>query len=711
MLQFSHLLKKQSWYEPFRRAFWCKPDRLQAIKTTFVIGLLAIPFVLAGQAYYAITLGLGALAGALSETDDHPKGRIKSLALKVLSFAIASISVELFYPYPILLGIGLSVSTILLIWIGGIGERYRGVTFGTLLVGIYAMIGAEISPIPYVQSLLLTSGALIYGLFSLLLLYMHPWRPLEEQLAKGFEALSNYLGEKARLFPSDAKMQAEIRTKLSLLNVQTVNALDSCKDVLNSYADALQNETALKPYLHYFMVLQSLHERAASSHDRYDLLSKDPKNSELLEGIGQTLRQLAHATDQFAYHLLIDVPYRHPSSLEWMVKAINELVINSRIEPSHPLVLLVSNLDRSNASLKNTFKNKTGDLSPKLAKDPRSILQRLKDQLKLSNPRMRYGMRLSVAFGLGFAISEIFNLAKGEWIVLTILFVLQPSYGETRRRFFQRILGTMSGVIIGILTVQLLTPPGQLLFMLLSSFLFMIWMKKKYSVAVIFITTFVLCAFNLIADKGVAVMTPRLIDTIIGAVIAFICVRVLWPEWQSKRLPGLLADALRKNTSYFRLIINEYEQLGTGDDLPYRIARREAHRADNALVLAWQNMQLEPQKQQLFRKQAFTLTYLNHALLSYLSALGAHREQHRNNNAEIIELANTIFEVLQCAEKWLQLNDNMEKKSVLNILDKIKIRLHETQHEQSNQQFILLYNIAEVTGQLLAEAEAFHVQK
>ena len=111
-------VKRKTWYEPARRAFWADPNRLMAVKAIFAIALLAIPFMLAGKPVFAVTLALGALAGALSETDDHPKGRIKSLTLKVFSFGISSLAVQLLYNYPIFLGIGLALSTVGFLLIG-----------------------------------------------------------------------------------------------------------------------------------------------------------------------------------------------------------------------------------------------------------------------------------------------------------------------------------------------------------------------------------------------------------------------------------------------------------------------------------------------------------------------------------------------------------------------------------------------------------------
>ncbi|WP_117881011.1 YccS family putative transporter [Aureibaculum luteum] len=709
MKHLTSYLKKQSWFTSFRTSFLSNPNRLPSVKATFVIGVLVILMVGLNLPFYAVTLGLGALAGALSETDDHPKGRLKSMALKVISFAISSFSVELLQPYPILLGIGLSLSTIVFILIGGVSERFRGVTFGALLVGIYTMIGTQISPNWYIQPILLTAGAFIYGMFSYLLLRLKPYSLLEEQLARGFSALSLYLNEKSKLFPSDKAAVKEIRTKLALLNVQTVEALDRCKEVLNSYGESLTDEKPLQPYLYYFMVLQSLHERAASSHERYDLLSANPSNDELIGGIRQLLHELSTATQSFATSLLTGVPYVHPVAIDWLINAVHNSFKNNEQKLSLPMKLLIRNLTQSHETLKNIHKNYDTLSFPKLEKNTLSYFKRFKLQLNINYPKMLYALRLSISFLIGYSIYKYFNIEKGEWIVLTILFVLQPSYSETRKRLFQRISGTLAGVIIGILVIKLFTFSGQIVLMLTSAYLFFFWMKRKYSISIIFITIFVLCAFNIIADKGVDVMAPRLIDTLIGAFISFLVVRFLWPDWQYKKLPNLISEVILKNTAYLKAILNEYKNPVT-DDLNYRIVRREAHRADNALVMAWQNMQLDPQKHQKLKKTAFRLTYLNHALLSYLSALGAHRSQHKQP-LNLVSFENHILNALDEAFDWLATTDNSEINIIALNLEEIRTQLHRKKEEEIRIEYSLLYNITGVTIEILEQAKLFKQTK
>ncbi len=694
-----------NWFNQIDRLIrWLRlyPNRFFAFRITLSMTILSVPFVVAGKPFYGVTLALGALAGALSETDDHPKGRLKALTITILSFFVSSFSVGLLNDYPVLLGTGFVLSTILFILLGGIGERYRTITFGAVLVGIYAMLGIEISPAWYWQSVLLPAGALFHGIMTLLLMYLKPWRLLEEQLAGGFLALSKYLDKKAGLFPSNKEIQAEINKDLAILNINVVNSLEKIKEVLNNYGDEVRNSEELRPYLQRFMLLQSLHERAASSHERHDKLSNDTANVEIMEGFGEMLRQLSFATKLLANSILTGTVYHHPPALDWISKAIEDKLQKPDNQSAQPLILLHHNLYRSHLSLKNLDNSEEGTIIPRLQKDERPVFERFKSQLSFKHPRVRYALRLSLSFLIGFILVETLQLEKGAWVMLTSLFVSQITYSDTRRRLFQRLLGTVTGVLAGALLLQIFTTSAaQLLLMLASAMAFFYWLKTNYSVAVIFITMFVISAFNLVtADAGFHIMIPRLINTLTGAFISFVVIRFLWPGWQYKRMPGLISKAISKNTAYLQAITNEYKAVSP-DDLDYRIARREAHLADNDLALAWYSMRQEPKSKQLLMQQAFAFTYLNHALLSQISALGAHRENNLVNIENMGEITGQINAVLTGATDNLLINNQIDLNNLSDLLLKLKKQIDESPSGIKKQQFRLLYNIADSANKII----------
>ena len=683
------------------------PNRLFALRITISMGILSIPFVVAGKPFFGVTLALGALAGALSETDDHPKGRLKALTITVLSFFVSSFFVGFLNNYPVLLGTGFVLSTILFILLGGIGERYRTITFGAVLVGIYAMLGIEISPAWYWQAVLLPAGALFHGIMTLWLMYLNPWRLLEEQLAGGFLALSKYLDKKSGLFPSNRDVQAEINKDLAILNINVVNSLEKTKEVLNNYGHEVNNPELLRPYLQRFMLLQSLHERAASSHERHDKLSSDAENIEIMEGFGEILRQLSFATRLLADSILTGSEFHHPPAIGWISKAIEDKLQQIDNNSAQPLILLHHNLYRSHLSLKNLDNVEEGTSIPRLQKDERSVFERFKSQLSFKHPRVRYALRLSLSFLIGFILVEWLQLDKGAWVMLTSLFVSQITYSDTRRRLFQRLLGTVTGVLAGALLLQVFTTTSaQLLLMLGSAMAFFYWLKTNYSVAVIFITMFVLSAFNLVAaDAGFHIMIPRLINTLTGAFISFMVIRFVWPGWQYKRMPGIISKALKMNMAYLQAIAGEYRK-ASPDDLDYRIARRDAHLADNDLALAWHSMRQEPKSKQILKQHAFALTYLNHALLSQISALGAHRENNLVKIENMEEVTGRISSILTGASEFLPDNSQNKLPDLSALLLNLKTQIEECNSAIKKQQFRLLYNIADSANKMIHEIQA-----
>lgn len=99
---------------------------------------------------------------------------------------------------------------------------------------------------------------------------------------------------------------------------------------------------------------------------------------------------------------------------------------------------------------------------------------------------------------------------------------------------------------------------------------------------------------------------------------------LILPDWQSKRLHKVMAEAIDANKQYLAQIIGQY-RIGKKDSLSYRIARRHAHNQDAALSAAVTNMLAEPGRYRAAADESFRFLTLNHALLSYISALGAHR--------------------------------------------------------------------------------------
>lgn len=90
-----------------------------------------------------IPLFLGIIASALAETDDSWQGRLNALLVTLVCFSASAFSVELLFPYPLLMVCALALASFGLTMLGALGERYGAIASATLIVAVYTMIGVD----------------------------------------------------------------------------------------------------------------------------------------------------------------------------------------------------------------------------------------------------------------------------------------------------------------------------------------------------------------------------------------------------------------------------------------------------------------------------------------------------------------------------------------------------------------------------------------
>lgn len=702
------------WFNTFKKQFWLEPRLQKACISLISVLVGAVPFILSGNSRMGIGILLGVVAGGAAETDDHPKGKLKALGVTFGTYFAVVLLVSLLNFNKLLFEVIFLFTVVALVILGGVNERYRGITYGSILVSIYAMLGVGNFHNWYLQPLMITGGAMVYGFMSFLLLLLRPHRPIEAQLAAGFKGLATYLAQKSKLFDADAEKQAEINRQLAEINIQIVSSLEKCKSILNSYGDENDTSEKLKYYTQTFILLQSFHERSAVNLEDLDFNFDEKTNKLIRRGYAELYQQLSYASAEISQSILLSIPYKHPITLELITRALKTELESLPADITQQHILFLHNLRRSNRSLRNLSKAQLDSVPPELRRDSRTAWEKIKDQLHFSHPRLRYAIRLVSCFAVGFVIVDAFDLGmKGYWIHLTSLFVNQPTYSDTRSKFLERILGTIIGVVAGIAMIQVLpTHLGQLVLLIISVFIFQYYKQSNYSLAVAFITVYVLCSNNFMYDNGVGNMLPRVIDTLLGAMLAFASVRFLWPDWQYKRLPHLLAHAFISNSNYIKAITEEYSPLHADDDkndLPYRIARREAHKADNELSLSWQSMRIEPKSHRKFLEQAFRLTYINHALLSNISTLAVGRFTHDSMSEELqtvlVQVEKTLEAAAQKITATTQLDDQI---SLSTTLMDLRVKINEETDPERLQDYKLYYNIADLSNKLLKASKALN---
>ena len=598
---------------------------------------------LTGEVLSTIPVTLGVVAAALTDLDDRLSGRLRNIFITLLCFFIASVSIEILFPYPWLFAIGLLISSFCFTMLGAIGQRYATISFGALLIAIYTMLGVTLYDTWYQQPLLLLAGAVWYSLIALLSHALRPVRPVQENLANCYELLARYLDAKSAFFdPDEADRYDELQIQVALSNGALVSSLNQTKLSLLSRLKGDRGQRSTRRLLRYYFVAQDIHERASSAHNQYHALAKRFRHSDVLFRFERLLLLQAKACRQLAKSIISGDDYNHDFRFDRAFNLLNASLERHQPQQAEDKRLLASlnfvlrNLQAIDWQLSHIESEQIIGLPQDntLADDGlhgiRDIWTRIRNQLTPGSALFRHAVRMSLVLCAGYACIMAFNMERGYWILLTSLFVCQPNYSATRLRLRQRVLGTLAGIIAGLPLLYLIpSQEGQLVLIVVLGVLFFAFRTVQYGYATAFITMLVLFCFNLMG-AGFDIAIPRVTDTLIGCGIAWLAVTFVWPDWRYRRLPLVIQRAIDSNTSYLSEVIAQYQQ-GKDDSLSYRIARRAAHNADAELASVISNMSSEPLRSRRILEEGFRLLCLNHAMLGYISALGAHRHMLPDN--------------------------------------------------------------------------------
>ncbi|AMG66560.1 YccS family putative transporter [Providencia stuartii] len=638
-------------------------------------GTTLIPWLLGQEPKVTIPLTLGMVAAALTDLDDRLTGRLKNLAITLLCFFIASVSIELLFPHPVLFFFGLALSTCGFILLGALGQRYATIAFGALLIAIYTMLGVPIFDTWYQQPTLLLIGAIWYNLLTLIGHILFPVRPLQDALTQCYQQLASYLDAKANLFDPDLEDDYQQSVyDLALVNSTLVSTMNQAKIALLSRLKGDRGQKGTRNTLQYYFVAQDIHERASSSHIQYQQLSRTLRHSDILFRFQRLLSMQARACQQVAQSVLWRKQYQHNPRFEGTFAYLeNSLQLLKQQSPAiheiKALYNLLKNLKGIDVQLRglgleqgsrqqnNKQFEQLSDESPSGISD---IIARFKHHLTPQSALFRHAVRMSLLLCTGYLIIQLFDLERGYWILLTSLFVCQPNYSATKRRLALRIIGTLIGILVGLPLLKFVpSMEGQLTLIVISGLLFFVFRSSQYAQATLFITLLVLFCFNLLGE-GFEVALPRVIDTLVGCFIAFLAVSFIWPDWKFRQLPQVVQKTMNSNCRYLDAILQQYYQ-GKDNSLEYRVARRDAHNNDAEFASIVSNMASDPKSYKVTQEQAFRLLCLNHTLLSYISALGAHREQMQNEENLII-LSDAICYV-ETSLQVMSLDTLMDEKS------------------------------------------------
>jgi uncharacterized membrane protein YccC len=388
-------------------------------------------------------------------------------------------------------------------------------------------------------------------------------------------------------------------------------------DLLTNYAQH-QEYPQVQPLIddaltQFSLVLQSIATVIAGKSASIDLTQ--------LKRIAQALKERERSQRQAITGSHNDTPFIALNHLVW--------TIDKLIKQLHYTAQSAKDLSERHQKIHS----RDVDLLQLVTDEPTSPIDLLRDNLTFDSAIFCHALRLGITLSIGFIFYRLTNLPMGYWITLSIMVVLKPNLGGTFVRFFQRVGGTLLGAAIAaILLATIASKPILDIIIILSVFFGVALIAVNYGSSVVFFSIFVL----LIADMtdsndamGWQFAGWRILNTCIGAGLAFGTHYWLWPNWERDRLPSQLATALEAAEAYFGDVMAVYQ--GTKEyDSTIIARRRQTGLAIGNAQVSFQGLLREPKLSEELVEPVMTLLVYVGRLTSEITVLAEHLERCRS---------------------------------------------------------------------------------
>jgi YccS/YhfK family integral membrane protein len=426
------------------------------------------------------------------------------------------------------------------------------------------------------------SGVLWYGAFTYFWLKLWKEQPVRELLCSLYKEIAGYFDAKYSLLINQ-KDETELLPELlkkqqAVMDIETqiYQQLQMMKGMHNSQ---------YKRLLRSFQVALDLQEHISVSWNQ-------PEESKRLISQSQIdllVRHCAKIISKRLRTIADDIQY-HRKSAPFSMR--NEILAIKKIAHQHPNnevgKFYVYHFSRVGRLLRSLVPLYNRSLMPERPRVPfwRCII----NYLSLKSPSLRNAARIGVTLAFGSLLGLVFNLPKPFWILLTIMFVSQNGYNATRIRIQHRAVGTLCGLILAVGILNLPFSQNLMLLIMLALTLASYFIvRKNYAIAVTGFTITAVYTLQLITLDASNYLVARMIDTIIGGILALASSIWLWPQWQSGLLRKNAHEVLEYDQSHLRMLLGNDRN---DNELAYSCM--QLNQAHNTLVTSLNQSMQEP---------------------------------------------------------------------------------------------------------------------
>lgn len=611
----------------------------EGLRITFAILLPSLIFSYYNGIETGLALSLGALCVSITDAPGplvHRRhGMLYCIGVIFITTLITGFAQVNVYAMGLLVVAGAFLFSMFNVY----GMRAAAVGSAALLVMILNMDKLLTPQQVLPNAALVAAGGAWYMSISLLFFALRPYRLAQRLLGDCIREMAQFLTIKANFYNTHSNLADGYR-KLVAQQIVVHEKQDAVREILFKTRQIVKETTATGRALVFtFIESVDLYEDITATYYDYDILRTRYGPTGLLTGIAQLINELAEELDRIGFATQSNTQYKSNSNFEKKLVALRTKIDAVAIEEKEgstfvlkkivvnlrKLVKRIGQLQEYATQKEQVLPVQENKLEHHRFVDHQSFSVRvLTDNFSFNSALFRHAVRTAFVCLVGYILSKMFwHGQHSYWILMTIAFIMKPAYSLTKQRNVERIIGTLGGGLIGVIILLFVTNSVALFALLV---LFMLgtysFLRVNYLVMVCCVTPFVLILFHFLGLGYISIVQERILDTVIGCVIAFTASYLFLPKWEGEKLTGVLHDMLLANLNYLQTVEQNLwgKKVATVD---YKLARKEVYVRSANLSALFQRMLSEPKKKQKNTKLLHQFVVLNHILFSNIAAVAS----------------------------------------------------------------------------------------
>ncbi|MCW2263083.1 MULTISPECIES: FUSC family protein [Sphingobacterium] len=589
-----------------------------------------IPAFLIGYYYhldYSVPFLIAAMNASMTDFPGRQKDKLLVARSGIFWTMTIALTVGVLLPYPIFLIVAVSAAAAIFTMFTALGKRIGMVGVTNLFMITFTMGLHPHDPLQF--ALFAGAGTAFYHLVSIIHSRLFPLWELKRALNICYLTSAQLLRVKAKYYVKDDPLN-QIYKEAAQISIRLAEQHELIRYLLLQNKNTFQNETAYPLWIHAYQLID-LYSLATSVNRDYqeirmelDQIGASKKVKALILAVADCVETTMHNqknNSKDSYYIqqisrgiedLEQINFRHNKSAN---EALIDVIENSTAFIQSRRLLEEGNEDH----LVKAFYDRQIDYDSFIT-PVKSSIKDIWYHIHSYTPLSMFALRMAFLFLVGGIFGYILSEMKYTyWIFMTIIVVTRPTFSATVVRNIDRLTGTMIGLILGSLIVNLTTDIYySILFAGILMFCFLIFNRRYYDISVAFITASVVVALNLTEHNIINISTNRLLFTCLGCGLSVLCWYLI-PIRAGQKIDIIIKNVLQENNKFKEAVMDFLHLPNDQSHLNMRVARKKAFMSLTALSDSCFLTQKEPGLAKGYRKKIMNLhahSYHYHELIS-----------------------------------------------------------------------------------------------